>query len=81
MVIGMVRMIAKAFYRLVVEIQLEEEEITESSPLPYHYTLAIEMVEGRKDCGAIGSMSFVFACLMLFPCQLKVLSFSPRTQD
>jgi hypothetical protein len=56
MVIGMVRMIAKAFYRLVVEIQLVEEEITESSPLPYHYTLAIEMVEGRKDCGAIGRL-------------------------
>ena len=80
MVIGMVRMIAKEFYKLVVEIHLEDEEVVESSPLPYHYKLAIEMVEGRKDCGAIGSMSFVFACLLFF-FKLKVLSFSPHTQD
>ena len=53
-------MIAKEFYKLQVDIQLEEEVVDQGSPLPYHYKLAIEMIEGRKDRGAIGSMLSVY---------------------
>ena len=55
MVIGMVKIIAREFYNLSVEITLEEEVVDESSALPYHYKLAIEMT-GKKDSQAVGSM-------------------------
>ena len=69
MVVGMVRTIAKEFYNLVVEIRLEEELEEEGVSLPYHYKLAIDLVEARKDRGAFGSMSVcLFVCLLLFVC-------------
>ena len=68
MVMGMVRVIAKEFYNLVVEIRLEEELVEEGAAFPYHYKLAIEMVEGKRDCGSFGSM-FTFSYIVrLFVC-------------
>ena len=49
MVIGMVKMIAKEFYHLQVNVELKDTIEEEGSDLPYHYKLSIEMDEGRRN--------------------------------
>ena len=59
MAIGLVKMVAKEFYHLMVEVELMEEVVDEGAALPYHYKLSIEMLEGRKDCRALGRKFYV----------------------
>lgn len=52
MVMGMVKMVAKEFYNLTIEIKLEEKTVEVDAPLPYHYKLAIALADGEKDGGS-----------------------------
>ena len=82
MVIGIVKTIAKEFYNLQVDIELVEEVEEEGAPLPYHYKLSIEMVEGKRTGRALGRRLCVCVCVCVCVCThahiiMYVLSLTP----